>query len=86
MRDLHIHTEFSCDSEAKMEDYILMAKRKGIETICFTDHVDLNPNDYGYHYYEPDAFWERFRAAKSKADSGIEVLAGSIKDRSGGRL
>lgn len=54
MRDLHIHTECSCDSEAKMEDYISEAKRKGIETICFTDHVDWNPNDYGYHYYEPD--------------------------------
>ncbi len=39
MRDIHIHTEFSCDSEAKMEDYILEAKKKGITTICFTDHV-----------------------------------------------
>lgn len=86
MRDLHIHTEISCDSEAKMEDYLSEAERKGIKTICFTDHVDWNPNDYGYRYYEPHVFWERFRAAKSKADGGIEVLAGSIKDRSGGRL
>lgn len=76
MRDLHIHTECSCDSEAKMEDYISEAKRKGIETICFTDHVDWNPNDYGYHYYEPDTFWERFRAVKNESDGGIEVLAG----------
>ena len=22
MRDMHVHTEFSCDSDAKMEDYI----------------------------------------------------------------
>ena len=28
MRDMHIHTEFSCDSEAKMEDYMLEAKKK----------------------------------------------------------
>lgn len=76
MKDLHIHTECSCDSEAKMEDYISEAKRKGIETICFTDHVDWNPNDYGYHYYEPDTFWERFRAVKNESDGGIEVLAG----------
>ena len=45
MRDMHIHTEFSCDSEAKIEDYILEANKKGISTICFTDHVDLNTND-----------------------------------------
>ena len=32
------------DSEAKMEDYILEADKKGITTICFTDHVDLNTN------------------------------------------
>lgn len=76
MRDQHIHTAFSCDSEAKMEDYISEAKKKGIETICFTDHVDLNPNDYGYGYYSAEAFWERFRAVKSKADDSVEVLAG----------
>ncbi len=29
MRDMHIHTEFSCDSEAEMEDYILEAKKHG---------------------------------------------------------
>lgn len=45
---MHVHTEFSCDSEAKIEDYISEAKNKGITTICFTDHVDLNKNDYGY--------------------------------------
>ena len=42
MRDMHVHTEFSCDSEAKIVDYISEAKNKGITTICFTDHVDLD--------------------------------------------
>lgn len=45
MRDMHVHTEFSCDSDAKMEDYIEKAKASGIGTICFTDHVDLNTSD-----------------------------------------
>ena len=36
MRDMHVHTEFSCDSDAKMEDYIEKAKTSGIGTICFT--------------------------------------------------
>lgn len=76
MRDLHIHTEFSCDSEAKIKDYILEAKRKGIKTLCFTDHVDLNTNDYGYNYYSADKFWEKLNSIRSEADSNIEVLAG----------
>lgn len=57
MKDMHIHTEFSCDSDAKMECYIEKAKTSGIETICFIDHVDLNTNDYGYNYYSADRFW-----------------------------
>lgn len=76
MTDMHVHTEFSCDSEAKMEDYILEAKKKGISTICFTDHVDLNTNDYGYDYYLASEFWKKFNEVKSKENSGIEVLAG----------
>ncbi|MBQ6887867.1 MAG: histidinol-phosphatase HisJ family protein [Lachnospiraceae bacterium] len=76
MRDMHVHTEFSCDSDAKMEDYIEKAKASGIGTICFTDHVDLNTNDYGYNYYSADRFWERFNEIKYNADMLIEPLAG----------
>ena len=59
-----------------MEDYILEAKKKGISTICFTAHVDLNANDYGYDYYSVTEFWKRFNEVKGKEDSDIEVLAG----------
>ena len=73
---MHVHTEFSCDSEAKIEDYILEADKRGITTICFTEHVDLNTNDYGYNYYSAESFWNKFIKIKSKSDIGIEVLAG----------
>ena len=76
MRDMQVHTEFSCDSEAKIEDYILEADKRGITTICFTDHVDLNTNDYGYNYYSAERFWNKFIEIKSKPDIGIEMLAG----------
>lgn len=38
--DYHIHTEFSFDCNCLMEDIIKMAIEKGLEEICFTDHVD----------------------------------------------
>ena len=72
---MHIHTEFSCDSEAKMEDYISEAKKKGMTTICFTEHVDLNINDHGYHYYSADKFWKQFDEIQSICPT-VEVLAG----------
>lgn len=54
MNDLHVHTRYSCDSQAEMRDYLELAAQRGVATLCFTDHVDLNRNDYGYGYYRPD--------------------------------
>lgn len=76
MRDMHIHTEFSCDSDAKMKDNIEKAKTSGIGTICFTDHVDMNTNNYGYNYYCADGFWRQFNEIKSNVDVPVEILAG----------
>ncbi len=40
--DYHLHTSFSSDSEAPMEDMILSAIDKGLDEIAFTDHVDFD--------------------------------------------
>lgn len=73
--DLHVHTGFSCDSEAKMRDYILEAQNKGIDWICFTDHVDYNKNDYGCGYYSPSAYFEEFKK-QLHSETGIKVCTG----------
>ena len=38
--DMHMHTWFSTDSEACPRDMADEAVRKGLKTICFTDHFD----------------------------------------------
>ena len=38
--DYHLHSEFSDDSEERMEDQIEQAIAVGMDEICFTDHVD----------------------------------------------
>lgn len=38
--DYHVHCHFSDDSNYPMEQVILDAIEKGIDEICFTDHVD----------------------------------------------
>ncbi len=38
--DYHVHTEFSDDSDYLMEDVVKDAIKKGMNEICFTDHVD----------------------------------------------
>ena len=45
---LHVHTEFSNDSDYPMEKVVQDAIAMGLDEICFTDHVD----------YEAKSDWE----------------------------
>lgn len=74
--DMHVHTEFSGDSEAKMQDYLEVAKEKQITCICFTDHVDYNKLDYGYGYYNPECYFEALNKVKIMAGDSIRILSG----------
>ena len=47
-----------------------------IETICFTDHVDFNKNDYGYNYYNTESFFEKYNQIKAKYENQIDLCAG----------
>ncbi|MEI3186628.1 MAG: PHP domain-containing protein [Lachnospiraceae bacterium] len=38
--DYHVHTEYSDDSAYEMEQVVRDAIKKGIDELCFTDHVD----------------------------------------------
>ncbi len=40
LADYHVHTEFSFDSDYAMEEVVKDAIAKGLDEICFTDHVD----------------------------------------------
>ena len=43
--DYHVHSHFSGDSKENPENIIQYAMDKGLDTLCFTDHMDyiLNP-------------------------------------------
>lgn len=44
--DVHMHSQFSGDSDTPLEDMILTAKDAGLRGICFTDHLDIDyPDD-----------------------------------------
>ncbi|NLG03700.1 MAG: histidinol-phosphatase HisJ family protein [Clostridia bacterium] len=40
--DFHVHTAFSSDSEASMESVVLKGIDLGLQTICFTEHMDMD--------------------------------------------
>jgi histidinol-phosphatase (PHP family) len=74
--DLHVHTKYSCDSEAALEDYCIRAIEKNVRRICFTEHVDFDVHDSGYGYYDAAAFFDEFSKVKEKFSSKVELLSG----------
>ena len=40
--DNHLHTFFSTDSDARIEEIIDVAAKKGLRSLCFTDHMDYD--------------------------------------------
>ena len=48
--DVHMHTDFSHDSESTPEQMVEGAIEKGLEVICFTDHYDKDNMDWGPEY------------------------------------
>ena len=43
---MHIHTKFSYDGQSLMEEYCRAALNKGLQFVCFTEHVDFNEFEY----------------------------------------
>lgn len=44
--DVHMHSQFSGDSDAPQEEMIMTAMDAGLDGICFTDHLDMDyPDD-----------------------------------------
>ena len=74
--DLHIHTKFSIDAEEDMEAYCKAAMQKGVNKLCFTEHVDYNPCDTGYEYYNAEAFFKVFYPLQEKYKGKIDLLCG----------
>lgn len=57
LADYHVHSEFSDDSVFPVPDVCALAVERGIDEICFTDHVD----------YEVRPDWDEYRADPGSA-------------------
>lgn len=76
--DFHVHSDYSTDSYASMESQIEAAISKGMERLCFTDHMDLDfPEQYGggFHFDVP-SYFEKIKALKKACANRITVLTG----------
>ena len=57
--DMHVHSNFSVDSPTLLSFHCAAAVERGIEAVCFTEHVDYNPADPGFGYiFKNTAFFK----------------------------
>lgn len=77
MYDFHLHSEYSIDSTATMEDVILSAINKNIEIICFTDHIDLFFDSYKEDQdFDKSSYFSNIDKLKDKYNHKIEIMTG----------
>lgn len=84
MIDYHVHSLYSGDSSAALEEQLSSALQRGIDEICFTDHVDFdNPGNN----FEPADLFSRHEALKRF--SGVyrnAAFDGSVRIREGAEI
>lgn len=74
--DMHLHSTFSVDAHDTVLDMCKAAIRKGMKAICFTDHLDLHPQDPGYDHFNYDEVSKVIEQARKKCGDQIEILKG----------
>lgn len=75
--DVHMHSNFSHDSESSPEQMIQGAIGKGLEIICFTDHYDKDNLFWGPEdVFEPDEYFRVLRCLKKKYEGQIDIRIG----------
>lgn len=81
LADYHLHTSFSGDSESSMESMIEKAISMGMETLCFTEHMDmdfpyLSSEEQGRFELDTDAYRMGFDRCREKYEGKIALNFG----------
>lgn len=74
--DYHLHTTFSCDGKASMQEMCLTAVERGFGEIGFTEHYDLNPVDDCYDWLKADAWYAELERCRCQFDGKLAIRAG----------
>ncbi len=76
--DYHVHSDFSGDSTAPMEQMIERAIQLGLKKLCFTDHMDYDYPHKGdiCFVFDPQAYVEKISRLKKQYHKQIELLTG----------
>lgn len=75
--DMHMHTWFSTDSEACPCDMADETVRKGLKTICFTDHFDKDDLEWGEEgIFDVDAYFVEMQKLQEEYAGKLNIRIG----------
>jgi histidinol-phosphatase (PHP family) len=74
--DCHIHSAVSSDSKSTIDEMCRAAIAKGVPTICFTEHLDMNPTDTNYLFYNHERYCTQIESARRSHGHSLEILQG----------
>lgn len=80
MLDYHIHTVQSADCDAPIRASCEAAIRFGVTEVAFTDHIEHEPADMSFGYYNYDAYMSDLHSAREEFADRLVVLAGAEVD------
>ncbi len=76
LADSHVHSTYSCDARSTIVEMCQQAVELGLRSICFTEHLDLDPRDDGYRYFRPEAYFAEIEAARARFRGQLAIGAG----------
>ena len=76
LADMHVHSCFSVDSAEEIPTVCRAAVAKGLGYIAFTEHLDLNPADRGYGFFDYPRFSAAIDEARQEFGDKLLILKG----------
>ncbi len=74
--DTHIHSTISCDGKDSIEAMCRSAIDRGLDAVCFTEHFDMNPKDYGYQFFDYELYTRQIDQAREMYEGRLIILKG----------
>lgn len=64
--DIHLHTSFSSDCDEEMENVIQAGIDRGLDIMCFTEHMDKDYPIEGQFILDCEAYRNRYLELRDK--------------------
>lgn len=80
MFDYHVHTTQSADCATPMFESCEAAIRAGVSEIAFTDHIEHEPADMSYGFFDYSTYMRDMEIARERFGDRLVILAGAEVD------